>query len=154
MPLLQRVQRSLHGRISLLDLRCLLVLAVAGGPGDPLGKPLYLSTAPSEEPSKQVWSLARALQQISMNKHDQRMLAQLLPCMVLSGGLCSVKSAKASIASPKQPVQRQGEHIWEFPKIRGTLFWGPHNKDPTILGPPIFGNCHLGSWVGFIDLWV
>ena len=21
--------------------------------------------------------------------------------------------------------------IWEFPKIRGTLFWGPYNKDPT-----------------------
>ena len=23
-------------------------------------------------------------------------------------------------------------HIWEFPTIRGTLFWGPENKDPTI----------------------
>ena len=22
--------------------------------------------------------------------------------------------------------------IWQFPKIRGTLFWGPYNKDPTI----------------------
>ena len=22
--------------------------------------------------------------------------------------------------------------IWGFPKIRGTLFWGPYNKDPTI----------------------
>ena len=22
--------------------------------------------------------------------------------------------------------------IWEFPKIRGALFWGPYNKDPTI----------------------
>ena len=22
--------------------------------------------------------------------------------------------------------------IWEFPKIRGTLFEGPYNKDPTI----------------------
>ena len=22
--------------------------------------------------------------------------------------------------------------VWGFPKIRGTLFWGPHNKDPTI----------------------
>ena len=21
---------------------------------------------------------------------------------------------------------------WEFPKIGGTLFWGPSNKDPTI----------------------
>ena len=23
---------------------------------------------------------------------------------------------------------------WEFPKIRGTLFWVPYNKDPTIQG--------------------
>ena len=23
-------------------------------------------------------------------------------------------------------------HKWEFPKIRGALFWGPYNKDPTI----------------------
>ena len=22
--------------------------------------------------------------------------------------------------------------IWEFPKIRGTVFWGPYNKDPAI----------------------
>ena len=33
---------------------------------------------------------------------------------------------------------------WDFPKVRGTLFWGPYNKDPTslstILGSPIFGN--------------
>ena len=21
---------------------------------------------------------------------------------------------------------------WEFPKIRGTLFWSPYNKNPTI----------------------
>ena len=21
--------------------------------------------------------------------------------------------------------------IWEFPKIRGTLVWGPYNKDPS-----------------------
>ena len=24
------------------------------------------------------------------------------------------------------------QEIWEFPKIRSTLFWGPYNKDPTI----------------------
>ena len=34
----------------------------------------------------------------------------------------------------------------EFPKIRGTLFWGLYSKDPTnqgaILGSPIFGNSH------------
>ena len=42
--------------------------------------------------------------------------------------------------------------IWEFPTIRGTLFWGPYNTDPTfsgtILGSPIFGNSHIEvpSW--------
>ena len=40
---------------------------------------------------------------------------------------------------------------WEFPKIRGTLFWGPYHKDPTIwatiLGTPIFGN-YVGFFVG------
>ena len=33
----------------------------------------------------------------------------------------------------------------------GTLFWGPYNKDPTIkgtiLGPPIFGNPHILSFL-------
>ena len=24
------------------------------------------------------------------------------------------------------------DYRWEFPKIRGTLFWGPYNKDRTI----------------------
>ena len=42
--------------------------------------------------------------------------------------------------------------IREFPKIRGTLFWGPYHKDPTIqgtiLGPPIFGNSHKGFFKG------
>ena len=39
--------------------------------------------------------------------------------------------------------------IWQFPKIRGTLFWGPYNKDPTptiqgtILRSPNFGNSHI-----------
>ena len=37
--------------------------------------------------------------------------------------------------------------IWDFPKSRGALLWGPYNKDPTIsgtiLGSPIFGNPHL-----------
>ena len=37
-----------------------------------------------------------------------------------------------------------GGKRWEFPKIRGTLFWGPYNKDPTTYGTiPIFGNSHM-----------
>ena len=39
------------------------------------------------------------------------------------------------------------DFMWGFPKIGGTLFWGPYNKDPTIegtiLGSPIFGNSHF-----------
>ena len=42
---------------------------------------------------------------------------------------------------------------WEFPKIGGTLFSGPYNKDPIIsgtkLGSSIFGNSHIvffGGW--------
>ena len=49
----------------------------------------------------------------------------------------------------------------EFPKIRGTLFWGPYNEDPTmygtILGSPIFGNpqtCpNTGALIGRIRFW-
>ena len=45
-----------------------------------------------------------------------------------------------------------GFGIWGFPTIRGTLFWGPYNKDPTIsgirLGSPIFGNSHMDSGFG------
>ena len=40
------------------------------------------------------------------------------------------------------------ETIWEFAKIRGTLFRGPYHKDPTIqgtiLGSPIFGKLTYG----------
>ena len=43
--------------------------------------------------------------------------------------------------------QVPGHSTWEFPKIGGTLSWGPYSKDPTIsgaiLGPPLFGNMAL-----------
>ena len=36
---------------------------------------------------------------------------------------------------------------WDFPKISGTSFWGPYNKDPTIkgaiLGSPVLGDRQL-----------
>ena len=37
-------------------------------------------------------------------------------------------------ASPdrKDSNKRSSNDMWEFPKIRGTLFWDPYNKDPTI----------------------
>ena len=38
------------------------------------------------------------------------------------------------VASPSWlcRVPRPSIATWEFPKIRGTLFWGPYNKDPTM----------------------
>ena len=45
----------------------------------------------------------------------------------------------------------------EFPKIGGTLFGGPHNKDPTIsgtiLGSPIFGNSRQGLYKGSVGFY-
>ena len=39
--------------------------------------------------------------------------------------------------------------MWESPKNRGPLFWGPYNKDPTIsgtiFGSPVLGNSHVVS---------
>ena len=34
---------------------------------------------------------------------------------------------------------------WEFPKIRGTVLWGPYDKDPTTIlrGSPIFRNSQI-----------
>ena len=34
--------------------------------------------------------------------------------------------------------------IWGFPKIMGTLFWGPHNKGCSILGS-IMGSPYFGK---------
>ena len=40
-------------------------------------------------------------------------------------------------------------YTWQFQKLRGTLFWGPYNKEPTFIGTKlgslIFGNSHLDS---------
>ena len=37
------------------------------------------------------------------------------------------ESLKAKPDVPLRPKEK-----WEFPKIRGTLFWGPYNRDPAI----------------------
>ena len=43
----------------------------------------------------------------------------------------------SELATPRSML-----HTWGFSKIRGTIFWGPYNKDPTIWGTilasPIF----------------
>ena len=42
---------------------------------------------------------------------------------------------------------------WEFPKIGGTLFWGPYNKDPTnsgtLLGSQFFGSSQIEEHEAF-----
>ena len=43
-------------------------------------------------------------------------------------------------------VRPEGLSISAFPKIGGTLLWGPYNKDPTIQGAVlIVGNTPLGT---------
>ena len=50
------------------------------------------------------------------------------------GDVCSGRSDEVGFCIMLKPT-------WEFPKIRGTSFWGPYSKDPTIqgtiLGSPI-----------------
>ena len=41
---------------------------------------------------------------------------------------------------------------WEFPKIRGTLFWGPYNKDPT-MRVKVLGKGCLGIWTTWVNTW-
>ena len=45
------------------------------------------------------------------------------------------------------PARASGRIYGIFRKFRGTSFWGPYSKDPTIqgtiLGSPIFGNSHI-----------
>ena len=53
-----------------------------------------------------------------------------------TGGLlvgCSIGGAYYRVAGYSMAgfLGVRGVMIGEFPKIRGTLFWGPYNKDPT-----------------------
>ena len=54
------------------------------------------------------------------------------------------KSASLSEPSSSGKAHRAAETVflketnWEFPKIRGTLIWGPYNQDPTYLRVPSF----------------
>ena len=63
------------------------------------------------------------LSSLSMLCGSARFNTLRLLCMFRSAGL-----------SDRQSIGRLIHHFlkWEFPKIRGTLFWGPYNKDPTI----------------------
>ena len=40
-----------------------------------------------------------------------------------------VEGHQASLVIPGPYRQ---SYIWEVPKTRGTLFWGPYNQDPTV----------------------
>ena len=56
-------------------------------------------------------------------------------------------ASRASTQAKKSATVPQ--RIWGFPKIRGYLFGGPHNKDHStlgsILGSPCFGKLPFGS---------
>ena len=43
-----------------------------------------------------------------------------------------VKFGTEVVGSSKRSRETSPMNVWEFPKIRGTLFWGPQNEDPTI----------------------
>ena len=49
--------------------------------------------------------------------------------------LCSAASHLVgwALGCAQRENHNGNENIWEFPKIRSTLFWGPYNKDPTTL---------------------
>ena len=53
----------------------------------------------------------------------------------LSGSYCKLRVWQGFRFQGRGARGRPGSAglpIWEFPEIRGTLFWGPYNKDPTI----------------------
>ena len=50
---------------------------------------------------------------------------------------------------PSRPKGSKSYIIWGFPKIRGTLCWGPYNKDPTTSGTimvPYFRKLPYGEY--------
>ena len=62
---------------------------------------------------------------------------------------CCLENSELSVLEPSRiRVPLKGSiRVLEFPQIRGTLFWGPYNKDhtiwDTILGSPMFGNSRI-----------
>ena len=63
----------------------------------------------------------------------------------LGGSYISWHSSSSSLTGEYRPLL-----IWGFPKIKGTLFGGPHNKDysiwGSILGSPYFEKLPFESW--------
>ena len=63
-------------------------------------------------------------------------------------GSCSDRGSEGGrVAGAVVVVGKRDVVIWEFPKIRGTLYWGPYRKGSYYLGyyirVPIFGNSHI-----------
>ena len=52
---------------------------------------------------------------------------KVLHCRVLARNPTALKPSDGTWGS-----KHSDPSIWEFPKIRGTLLWGPQSKDPTI----------------------
>ena len=56
----------------------------------------------------------------------------------------SQRTGKGSGGSLVQKLLKGLGHMWGFPKIRGTSYGGPDNKDYSILGS-ILGSPHFGK---------
>ena len=50
----------------------------------------------------------------------------------MAGAEAPARGPRKATARHKKVILRVHVPKWEFPKMRGTLFWGPYNKDPTI----------------------
>ena len=70
---------------------------------------------------------------------------ELLPCtsLLLAAPRCHKKSFQQLLVIPGRAKPNMTP-IWGFPKVRGTFFGGPHNKDYSILGS-ILGSPLLGK---------
>ena len=56
----------------------------------------------------------------------------------------------ANLPDPPSPMDESGRGSSDLGTFRneGTIFRGPYNKAPTILGSPILGNPHIPTYVG------
>ena len=79
-------------------------------------------------------------------------LAEMRRCCAAAPLVCPACPASRPAVASCPPQRRKLMQCWFYmgvSEIRGTLFWGPYNKAPTIqgtiLGFPIFGNFHFGQ---------
>ena len=108
-------------------------------PADPV--PLHALVRPSAgKPRVSLAVLARAISELSEETPNQqpktRRISKTRPFEVkISRDIILSMARLQASAIGRSPTPRtpcRNSPVWEFPKIRSTLFWGPFNKDPTI----------------------